>query len=67
MVLDVIGMACAEMGKFDEAQLAAQRALDLAKAAKMKNLEPIEQRLELYQKHRPWRESFRATNAPAKN
>ena len=66
-VLDVLGMACAEMGKFDDAQMAAQTALDTANALKLKNLEPIQQRLELYKKHQPWRESFGATNAPVKN
>ncbi len=65
-VLDVVGMACAEVGRFDEAQQAAQQALDLAKAARMKKLEPIQQRLQLYQNHQPWRESFLATNAPPK-
>ncbi|HEY5346172.1 MAG TPA: tetratricopeptide repeat protein, partial [Verrucomicrobiae bacterium] len=52
-VLDVLGMACAEMGKFDDAQMAAQTALDTANALKLKNLEPIQQRLELYKKHQP--------------
>jgi protein O-mannosyl-transferase len=66
-VLDVMGMACAEVGRFDEAQEAARRALDLANAAQMKNLEPIQQRLRLYQNHQPWRESFLATNAPQSN
>jgi hypothetical protein len=33
----------------------------------MKNLEPLQQRLQLYKNHQPWRESVRATtNAPAK-
>jgi hypothetical protein len=27
---------------------------------------PMQQRLALYQNQRPWRESFRATNAPVK-
>jgi protein O-mannosyl-transferase len=63
-VLDVLGMACAAEGRFDEAQQAAQRAIDLATAAKMKKLEPLHQRLELYRNHQPWRESFLATNAP---
>jgi len=67
VVLDVLGMACAEMGKFAEAQMAAQQALDLGNAAKMQGVEPIRQRLELYKNHQPWRENFRATNAPAKN
>jgi cytochrome c-type biogenesis protein CcmH/NrfG len=64
--LDVLGMACAEMGRFDEAKMAAETALEVAAALKLKNTEPIRQRLELYQNRRPWRESFRATNAPAK-
>ena len=64
-VLDVLGMACAELGKFDDAQMAAQTALNTANALKLKNLEPIQQRLELYKSHQPWRESFGATNAPA--
>jgi hypothetical protein len=41
-------------------------AIDLATAAKMKKLEPLQQRLELYKNHRPWRESFEATNPPTK-
>jgi len=43
-----------------------QRAIDLATAAQMKKIEPLQQRLQLYQNHQPWRESFLATNAPAK-
>ena len=67
MVFDVLGMACAENGDFTNAQLCAQHALDLAAAAKLKNTEQISQRLALYKNHQPWRESFRATNAPGKN
>jgi tetratricopeptide (TPR) repeat protein len=66
VVYDVLGMALAENGDFTNAQTCAQNALALAAAAKMKGLEPIEQRLELYKKNLPWRESFRATNAPGK-
>jgi tetratricopeptide (TPR) repeat protein len=66
VTLDVLGMACAELGKFDEAKLVAQSALDLATAMQLKKTEPIQQRIELYQRQQPWRESFRATNAPAK-
>jgi protein O-mannosyl-transferase len=62
-VLDALGMACAETGDFTNATLVTQKALDLAVAAKMKKLEPIQQRLELYKNHQPWRESFLATNA----
>ncbi len=64
-VFDAVGMACAEVGRFDEAQQAAQAAIELATAAGMKKLEPLQQRLALYKNHQPWRESFRATNAPA--
>jgi len=67
LVYDILGMAFAATGDFTDAQTCAQNALDLATAAQMKNLEPIRQRLELYQNHQPWRESFRATNAPVKN
>ena len=67
LVLDALGMACAETGDFTNAIEVAQRALDLATAARMKNLEPLRQRLELYKNHQPWRESFLATNAPPGN
>lgn len=66
MVYDILGMAFADVGDFSNAVTCAQNALDLANAAKMKHLEPIQQRLDLYQKRRPWRESFRATNSTAK-
>jgi protein O-mannosyl-transferase len=66
-VLDALGMACAELSHFDEAQGVAQKALDVARAAGMKKLEPLEQRLELYKKHQPWHESFLVTNLPATN
>ncbi len=62
LVLDVLGMACAEAGRFDEAREAAQKALDIAQAAQMKDLDPIRQRLALYTHNQPWRESFLATN-----
>jgi tetratricopeptide (TPR) repeat protein len=66
MVFDVLGMAFAETGDFTNAQTCAQNALTLATNAQMKKLEPFRQRLELYKNHRPWRESFLATNAPVK-
>jgi Flp pilus assembly protein TadD len=62
-VLDALGMAYAETGRFDEAQQAVQKAINLAIAAKMKNLESLRQRLEFYNDHKPWRESFLNTNA----
>jgi tetratricopeptide (TPR) repeat protein len=66
-MLDALGMACAETGDFTNAMDATQRALDLANAAKLKGLEPLQKRLELYKNHQPWRESFLATNAPVGN
>ena len=65
-VLDALGMACAETGDFTHAQEVTQRAIDLAIAAGMKKLEPLQQRLELYKNHQPWRESFLFTNTPPK-
>jgi len=67
MVLDTLGMAYAETGDFINAQICAQNALELAEVAKLKNIAAIRQRLELYKNRQPWRESFRATNAPGKN
>jgi protein O-mannosyl-transferase len=65
LVLDALGIALAETGDFSNATQVTQKALDLATAAKMKALEPIQQRLELYKNNRPWRESFLATNMPS--
>jgi Flp pilus assembly protein TadD len=65
LVLDALGMACAETGDFDNAQEVARGALRLGAQVKLKDLDQIQRRLELYEKHQPWRESFRATNAPA--
>jgi tetratricopeptide (TPR) repeat protein len=64
LVLDALGMACAETGDFTNAADVTQKALDLATAAKMKEHEAIRLRFELYKNNRPWRESFLATNAP---
>jgi protein O-mannosyl-transferase len=66
-VLDALGMACAEIGDFTNALEVTQRAMDLATAAKMSKLEPLQQRLQLYKNHQPWRESFLATNTPVKH
>jgi tetratricopeptide (TPR) repeat protein len=67
MVFDVLGMALAESGDYTNAQVCAQNALDLATAAGMKNTDQIRERLELYQKHQPWHESFQGTNLPVRN
>jgi Tfp pilus assembly protein PilF len=66
-VLDVLGMALAENGDFTNAAACLQKALDLATVSQMKNAELLRIRLQLYKNNSPWRESFRATNAPAKN
>jgi tetratricopeptide (TPR) repeat protein len=66
-VLDALGMACAETGDFTNALEETQKALDLAIADKMKKLEPLQQRLQLYKNHQPWRESFLTTNTPVKH
>jgi tetratricopeptide (TPR) repeat protein len=60
LVQDVLGMAYAELGQFDEAQKAAGEAISLAMAAGMKSetIAAMQGRLELYEKHQPWRESF---------
>jgi tetratricopeptide (TPR) repeat protein len=67
LVLDVLGMACAETGDFTDAKTATQQALAIAVAAKMEHLEGMQQRLKLYKNQQPWRESFLFTNAPAIN
>jgi protein O-mannosyl-transferase len=66
-VLDVMAMASAELGNFDDAQVITRKALDLANAAKLKTPEQLQQRLHLYQNRQPWRESFQATNPAPKN
>jgi protein O-mannosyl-transferase len=64
-VLDVLAMTYAELGHFDDAQQAMQDAIKMANNFDMTNDLPVyQERLELYQKHQPFRESF--TNAPPK-
>ena len=65
VVFDVLGMALAETGDYTNATQCAQNAVALATAAKLPSVAQMQQRLELYQKNQPWRESFRATNASA--
>jgi tetratricopeptide (TPR) repeat protein len=67
LVLDILGMAFAETGDFTNAAVCAGRALEIAVATKQNNAEAIRHRLELYKNQEPWRESFRATNAPGQN
>ena len=39
----------------------------VATAAQMKGTAQLQERLDLYKKNQPWRESFLATNTPSKN
>lgn len=65
IMLDTLAMADAELGKFDDAQIAASNALAAAKFFHATNeMSEIQQRLELYKNHQPFRQSF--TNTPAK-
>ena len=67
-MLDALGMACAELGRFNDAKKAAQEALNLTKASGMTNDSVVvEQRLRLYQNQQPWRESFLSTNTRPRN
>jgi tetratricopeptide (TPR) repeat protein len=60
VVLDTLAMALAESGRFDEAMPIEQQAVALARAGgQNEDATAMQQRLELYQKHSPWRESFR--------
>lgn len=63
-VFDVMGMAYAAMEDFTNAVACAQNALELAPSANVRDVSAFRQRLEQYQNHQPWFESFRATNAP---
>jgi tetratricopeptide (TPR) repeat protein len=67
VVQDYLGMAFAETGDFTNAVTCAQNALALANAFQMKDIAPLQNRLQLYQARRPWHESFRITSAPAGN
>jgi tetratricopeptide (TPR) repeat protein len=61
-VYDVLGMAFAAAGNFSDAVACAQKSLEYAPAAKLKDTSPMQLRLELYQKNQPWLESFATTN-----
>jgi len=62
--LDALAMAYAELGQFDAAQQVAQYALTVAQARNLKeDYAILQRRLQLYQNHQPFRQSF--TNAPA--
>ena len=58
-MVDALAMAYAEQGRFDDAQKAGKDAVDLANYFKMTNEVPaMEQRLELYKRNQPFRQSF---------
>jgi tetratricopeptide (TPR) repeat protein len=61
-VFDVMGMAFAAMGDFTNAVICAQNALEFAPEGRVKDTAPFQHRLELYQNHQPWLESFAGTN-----
>jgi len=57
--LDTTAMACAEIGRFEDAAQREQAAVKLAAAAGQKeDATLMQQRWQLYKKHQPWRESF---------
>jgi hypothetical protein len=58
-VLDTLGMAYAETGRFEEAKDAAQNALAIAVANNINDADALHHRLELYANRSPWRQSFR--------
>jgi tetratricopeptide (TPR) repeat protein len=65
-MLDALAMAYAELGRFGDAQQAAQDAVKLATAYDLTNdTVVIGQRLLLYQNNQPFRQSFLFTNPPA--
>lgn len=66
-VLDTLAMAYAEAGRFPDAQAVGQKAIDLATAAgSQKTLPEMQQRLQLYQTGKPYREDFRQSPTPSK-
>ena len=63
-VLDALAMACAEVGRFDDAQKAAQDAVRLNTANGQTNdAILVQQRLQLYQSHQPFRQSYAGASA----
>lgn len=61
LVKDALGMAYAETGQYDKAQNAAREAIQLATNAGMPagTINPMRERLRLYQDRQPWRQSFK--------
>jgi tetratricopeptide (TPR) repeat protein len=66
LMLDVLGMAYAQAGRFAEAQQKATRALELAEGAKLPAMAAgIRQHLQSYEAGQPWREAFTNSFLPA--
>ena len=65
-VLDTLGMAYAEGGRFKEAQETEQKAIELASAGAKEMVPPLQERLRLYQSSRPYREDFSQTLSTSK-
>ena len=62
--LDTLAVAYAAAGRFNDAVAAAQKAIELAKAAGQSQLvEEIELHLELYRAGRPYRQSIDAASS----
>jgi tetratricopeptide (TPR) repeat protein len=58
---DVLAMSFAEQGKFGTAALTEERAIQLAEAnGQTDGLDLLQKRLLTFQKHQPWRESFKS-------
>jgi protein O-mannosyl-transferase len=61
-VLDSLAMAYAEAGRFKDAQATVQRAIQIATSAgAQKTIPEMQQRLQLYQHDKPYREDFSKT------
>lgn len=60
-VLDTLAMAYAEAGRFQDAQQAAQKAIELAENGAKDMLPALRNRLRLYQSNTPYREDFSQT------
>jgi len=70
MAFDAMAMAYAEIGQFSEAQKAGEYAIKLATAYNQKEYAAeMKQRLELYKKNQPYRQTFAKTpaNVPPEN
>jgi protein O-mannosyl-transferase len=54
-VLDALAMACAEQGRFDDAQSLVRKAIEIATAAGVTNTAAMRERLQLYESRQPYR------------